>query len=159
MCAYNGTNMTGTHILKWNCRGFRSNFNDLRLLCERLDPLSICLQETHLKSTDHIFLQPYTMYHSYAPDGERAAGGSSILVRGDVIHTPITLNTIFQVIATHITLDKAITICAIYIPPYFVFTSHDLENLIDQLPSPKLGVAQLQMARARGLKISSAIKV
>ena len=36
-------------LIQWNCRGFKTNFNELLLLLTGLCPSIICLQETFLK--------------------------------------------------------------------------------------------------------------
>ena len=36
-------------IIQWNCRGLRSNFNDLAILLQEHSPSAVCLQETNLK--------------------------------------------------------------------------------------------------------------
>jgi hypothetical protein len=48
---------------------------------------------------------------------ERAAGGSTILVRNNVLHSYVNLNTDLQAVAVRITLDKTITLCSVYIQP------------------------------------------
>ena len=49
------------------------------------------------------------MYSTYVDEDERAAGGSTILVRDNILHSYVNLNTDRQAVAVLITLDKAIT--------------------------------------------------
>ena len=42
------------NIIQWNCRGLRANFTDLRLLCDKYNPIVCCLQETMLTKDDFI---------------------------------------------------------------------------------------------------------
>ena len=128
--------MPGRSLIQWNCRGFRANFNELKILCERYNPLAFCLQETYFKPTDCPTFKNFCIYNSYGPDGNRPSGGTSILIRQDIIHSNIPLNTNLQVIALRVTLHKTITLCSIYLPPQSNFTSLELINLTNQLPSP-----------------------
>ena len=43
------------HILQWNCRSIRKNFNDIQLLINEHNPVAICLQETFLPH-NHSFI-------------------------------------------------------------------------------------------------------
>ena len=126
------------HIIQWNCRGFKANFNELKLLAEEFSPTAFCLQETHLKPSDNIHFKGYLSYNSFSMDGDRACGGSSILVKQDILHSPINLNTRFQAVAIRLTLHKTITLCSVYLPPTYNFNRQDLEDLISQLPKPFL---------------------
>ena len=127
-----------TKILQWNCRGIKVNFNELKLLCKEHNPLAFALQETHLKESDNITFRSYDMYNTYSPidENDRAKGGSSLFVKQGIIHSHISLNTKLQAVAVRITLHKTITLCSIYIPPSSKLTIKDLDNLVEQLPSP-----------------------
>ena len=50
----------------------------------------------------------------------------------------ITLNTNLQAVAVKVTAHKTITLCSVYLPPHnhFHFNPKDLQDVIDQLPSP-----------------------
>ena len=76
------------------------------------------------------------MYSTYVDDDERAAGASTILVRNNVLHSYVNLNTDLQAVAVRITLDKTITLCSVYIPPNSALGLAQLKNLADQLPTP-----------------------
>jgi hypothetical protein len=73
---------------------------------------------------------------TYVDEDERAAGGSTILVRNTVLHSHANLNTDLQAVAVRITLDKTITLCSVYIPPNSALGLAQLKNLADQLPTP-----------------------
>ena len=123
-------------ILQWNCRGLKANFNELLLLLTGLCPSIICLQETFLKPGDNIGIKGYTFYNHIHPVGDRASGGSSIVVNNCIPQSQIPLNTNLQAVAVKATLHKTIHICSIYLPPNNPFNVADLENLIQQLPKP-----------------------
>ena len=76
------------------------------------------------------------MCSTYVDEDERAAGGSTILVRDNIVHSYVNLNTDLQAVAVRITLDKTITLCSVYIPPNSALGLAQLKNLADQLPTP-----------------------
>ena len=123
-------------IIQWNCRGLKVNFIEITLLVQAFLPVACCLQETHLKKSDNINLKNYSVYSTYVDEDERAAGGSTILVRNNVLHSYVNLNTDLQAVAVRITLDKTLTLCSVYIPPNSALGLAQLKNLADQLPTP-----------------------
>ena len=125
-----------SHIIQWNCRGLKTNLIELSLLVQAFLPVALCLQETHLKKNDKINLNNYSLYSTYVSEDERAAGGSSIFVKNNIIHSKINLQTNLQAVAVRISLDKTITLCSVYIPPNHPVTLNDIKHLTDQLPSP-----------------------
>jgi hypothetical protein len=62
-------------------------------------------------------------------------GGSSICVRNNILHSEIKLVPNLQATTVRISLHKTIT-CSIYIPPQCILELHQLNNLVNQLPSP-----------------------
>ena len=92
------------------------NFIEITLLVQDFLPVAFCLQETHLKKNDNINLKNYSVYSTYVDENERAAGGSTILVRDNILHSYVNLNTDLQAVAVRITLDKTVTLCSVYIP-------------------------------------------
>ena len=125
-----------TNIIQWNCRGLKINLLELTLLVQSFLPIAFCLQETHLKESDNVSLKGYNMYSTFSKVDERAAGGSSIFVKDNVIHSTVQLTTDLQAVAIRLSLDKTITLCSIYIPPNSIIDKAKPKNLTDQLPSP-----------------------
>ena len=125
-------------ILSWNCRGISNKKTDLQILIKEEMPVCLCIQETKLKTNQDFMIKNYTFTHKpqILNPGENAKGGVGIFIRNDIPNLLIDLNTDFQAIAIQTHLHKKITICCIYIPPDRVFSKHDLENLINQLPPP-----------------------
>ena len=76
------------------------------------------------------------MYSTYVNEDERAAGGSTILVPDNILHSYVNLDTDLQADAVRITLDKTITLCSVYIPPNAPFSLAPLKNLTEHLPTP-----------------------
>ena len=98
----------------------------------------MCLQETKL--VDHHFNPgfDYKFYASQPPVSDRAKGGTTILVNQCLQHSLVNINTGLQAVAVRILFNKFITVCSLYLPPDNNFSQQDLQDLIDQLPSPFL---------------------
>ena len=95
-------------LIQWNCRGLKANFNELLLLLTGLCPSIICLQETFLKPSDNLSIRGYTMYNHIHQSGDRASGGSSIIVNNSISQSQIPLNTNLQAVAVKVTLHRHI---------------------------------------------------
>lgn len=81
-------------------------------------------------------LKNYSMYQVCCPATHRPSGRSAVLVRPDIIHSHIAINTNLQAVAVRLTLHKMPVMCSIYIPPGMSITLQDLDSLVSQLPSP-----------------------
>ena len=123
-------------ILQWNCRGLMTNLPELCLLSQQYNPVAICLQETHIKDESRVSFKGYTAYNKLDTLHERASGGSSVLIRNDVIHSPVKLSTNLQAVAVKITLSFVFTVCSIYAPPNQYIDIKDLEHLLSQINEP-----------------------
>ena len=124
----------GHCILQWNCRGLRSNRENLELLMNQYSPLAICLQETKLGLAITPTFKYYSTYYNNTESGQ---GGVALMVKNSFVHSAIPLMTNLQAVAACITIcNKAYTVCSIYIPPSSTLHRHDLDHLLDQLPAP-----------------------
>ena len=95
-------------IIQWNCRGLRSNYNDLAILLQEHNPSAVCLQETNLKPNTNISFKSYSIINCFGPaNNERACWGVSILVKDGTPHQQITLNTTLQAVAVNINCHRA----------------------------------------------------
>ena len=45
------------HILQWNCRSVKANFEELNLLINENKPVAVCLQETFFKRLRQVNLK------------------------------------------------------------------------------------------------------
>ena len=124
-------------VIQWNCRGLRSNFEEMKGLIADYKPHVGCLQETFLKYSDNLSCRGFNIYNvtSTAVDG-RPIGGSSVLVKKGIPHEPLTLNTTLQAVAVSVSIHRTFTICSIYIPPRYNLNITDLDALVSQLPTP-----------------------
>ena len=124
-------------IIQWNCRGLRSNYNDLAILLQEHSPSAVCLQETNLKPNTNISFKNYTMVNCFGPaNNERACWGVSILVKDGTPHQHITLKTNLQAVAVNINCHRPMTICSVYLPPNRSVDVVELRQLVKQLPKP-----------------------
>jgi hypothetical protein len=76
----------------------------------------------------------HSLYNCYDPNDHRASGGSSICVRNNIVNSEITLVNL-QATKVRISLHKTIISCSVYIPPQYKLNLHELNSLVNQLPS------------------------
>src|SRR5215469_1895334 len=124
-------------VLQWNCRGFRSNFEELKLLIRDYDPACIYLQEL-IFGGNYSFIIPPTSYISYTSHhrGNNGRGGAGLLVRNSIHSDTILLQTQLHAVAAKVILSRLYSLCSLYLPPSEAVRYEDLENLIKQLQSP-----------------------
>ena len=104
-------------LIQWNCGCLKANFNELLLLLTGLCPSIICVQETFLKPTDNLNIRGYTLYNHIHQSGDRASGGSSIVVNNSVPQSLISLNTNLEAVAVKVTLHTKLFMYVLYIYP------------------------------------------
>ena len=106
-----------THkIIQWNCRGLRSNYNDLAILLQEHSPSAVCLLETNLKPNTNIRFENYSIVNCFGPaNNERACCGASIFVKDGTPHQHIALNTNLQVAAVNMNCHRPMMICSVYL--------------------------------------------
>ena len=119
----------------------KPNNNDVSLLFSEYNPAVFCFQEKFLKPDDNILLKGFNIYNYVHTDCLRPSGGASIFVKPSFPQRKVDLQTELQATIVSVTLDREITICSVYIPPFFSLYSQHLDNLLQQLLSPyiKLG--------------------
>lgn len=132
-----------THrFVQWNIRGLNSNYEDLITILKEQNPSILCLQETmHGLRT----LTPPRNYHyiqNYTP-AATPGQGLATLIKKDVPHSPVNLNTNLQAIAVTVALPSRLTVCNIYHSPNAHIAPNELEQLTLQLPTPFLIMGDL----------------
>lgn len=115
------SNIINTSIIQWNCRGAKANFVEVQRLVMILNPFAFCLQETHLTPNSSLSLKKFLSFNAYGPNLHRPSGGSTILVRHDIIHRQVPIDTNLQAVAVRLTLHKAITL-------FYLYTSRHTSN-------------------------------
>ena len=105
-------------LLSWNLNGYRSHFEEQRLLSVDRKPLFLCLQETHLLPEHLLRLRGYVCYRKDTVAGVHAHGGVAILVH-DFIHSQeIALPSILPVLSVKVTMTHlSFMVCSFYLPP------------------------------------------
>ena len=79
-------------IIQWNCRGLKANYNEVLILLSLFfSPKVICLQEPFLKQSDNVSFRDFNMFNYICPDGQRASGGTSIMVISSIPHSQFDL--------------------------------------------------------------------
>ena len=103
-------------ILQWNCQGMQAKFESLKIIIKDKFPICISLQETML---GHKVLCPkdYIFYHTDFDEERENHGGSAVLIRRDLPHTKISLQTELEAVAVQIYTKRKYTLCSIYVPP------------------------------------------
>ncbi|GBM26167.1 Retrovirus-related Pol polyprotein from transposon TNT 1-94 [Araneus ventricosus] len=131
------TLLMGTFV-SWNCRGIRSKLQDIKEMINNLQPVCIGLQETFLSSKIPHKLRGYNSVRKDGAIGAKHSGGVCILTSNLYPSAPLTLHTFLQFVAVQVHARTLVTICSVYLPPHDVIGQHDLDNLIEQLPTPFL---------------------
>ena len=121
-------------ILQWNCQGYRAKYEDIRRILSVEHPAVALLQETMLNDYTPRPPAGYTIYSTF----NRPAPGNGLvtLIRNDVPHREIDIQTNLQATAFRIMLSRQYTICNIYLSPSIPINLNEITNLISQLTPP-----------------------
>ncbi|XP_025413600.1 uncharacterized protein LOC112685808 [Sipha flava] len=124
-------------LLQWNLNGFFKKLDELKIIITETQPEIICLQETNFKYDTSGKLPNYTGYSKYRTTGARASGGVTIYVKSEFPCKIININTHLEATAVTVKLRQLeINVCNMYIPNQQDFTQNDIENILNQIPSP-----------------------
>ncbi|GFV21543.1 hypothetical protein TNCV_5121301 [Trichonephila clavipes] len=86
-------------------------------------------------------IQHTRIFHFLRKDcktGERACGGVALLINHSTPFSPVLIRTSLQAVAVRVSIFSTVTICNVYLPPNAPMNFRELQELIDQLPSPFL---------------------
>lgn len=126
-----------TSIIQWNLNGFYKKVNDLKLIIQDFSPKIICLQETNITDNyQYPKLPNYNSYYKNRVDYKRSSGGVAIFVDSAFPSSPLSINSNLEVVAASVLIDTKISICNVYLPNHTEFSIEDINNIINQLPSP-----------------------
>ena len=64
-------------IIQWNCRGLKSNYNEILLFLSLLNPSVFCLQETFLKTDDQLNIRDFNHTIIYIQKASRLVEAQS----------------------------------------------------------------------------------
>ena len=91
--------MNKKSIIQWNCRCLKANYNEILILMSLFPPSVLCFQETFLKQSDNVSFRDFNIFSYICPDGQRASGGTLILVKSNTLHSQCNLNINLQAVA------------------------------------------------------------
>ena len=125
-------------IAQWNMNGYFNNNHELNLLINELSPDIICLQETHIKPGLKNPLVPikYNSYFYNLPNITNAKQGIAILIKKNIEHSVIQINSNLSILAIRIKSIYSLTIINLYIPPFQQFSTSDLYQILSQVSNP-----------------------
>ena len=130
------------NIIHWNCRGYSSNYLDLKRLIRDTNPTCLCLQETMQGSQKLPVPRGYSIVKSNHSGGTPGTG-LAILIKTDTPYSITNLNTNLQAIAINVHLNSNLTICNLYLSPSETIHKSQLRQLIRQLKTPFIIVGDL----------------
>lgn len=129
-------------MLQWNCNGFFSKLNNLKILIQLFSPSIICIQESRLTPRNKIHLNTYNSFrHDYISNNHYAGtNGVITLVHKSLYAVPFPLQTQLQTVAVKIfhPLFGLIYVCNVYIDHRIILNPSMLQSLYNQLPKPCL---------------------
>ncbi len=129
-------------ILQWNLNGYHNNTEMLKMLINEYEPKVIALQETHFKYKSSS-PSTYQNFSKIRPNQNRSSGGVSIFVKNNIEACLLPINTNLEAIAITINHHGKMNICNIYIPHPDNIDSNDVEQLIRQIPTPRIILGDL----------------
>ncbi|GFQ78429.1 putative RNA-directed DNA polymerase from transposon X-element [Trichonephila clavata] len=99
-------------------------------------PVCVALQKTLLKPSCPSNIRGYSILRKDCNTGERACGGVALLINHAAPFSPILIRTSLQAVAVQVSIFSTVTICNVYLTPNAPLNFRELQELIDQLPSP-----------------------
>ena len=125
--------MAHNYIIQWNCRGLRSNREDIEWLISKYAPAAICLQETMLKPEHTPTFKHYSAYYKSNIQGH---GGVCILVKNNFIHSQVHFQADLEAVAVCITINhKTYTVASVYVPPSGTLNKLAFDRMIKSFSS------------------------
>ena len=126
-------------ILQWNCRGLRSNYQDLQSLLSWRKPLVVCLQETKLLPTTTCSFNGYSVFRKDIRSSTIAHGGVLAAVHHSFPTRQLALRSSLQAVAVRVQISRQeLTVCSLYLPPGIPLPVVELRRLLLELPPPVL---------------------
>jgi Endonuclease-reverse transcriptase len=100
-----------------------------------------CILSLRAKNHKFQFCNRHYSLVSKLPDVDNSntpSGGSGILIRKDIPHSEIKLDSPLQAVACRISIPEPISVCSVYLPPSSALNCSDLLSLVSELPPPVL---------------------
>jgi exonuclease III len=126
------------NIIQWNINGYIKKLNDIKIIIQNHNPTIICLQETNLNGNFNPHINNFNTYTTNRTDYVRHSGGVAILAHSEYPSSRVSVQSTLEMVTIYFQLETKITLCSIYIPNQNQFDASDIENIIQQLPTPFL---------------------
>ena len=111
-------------------KGFKNNYSELQLILNECTPQIVSIQETHCPLNSHLIVpKNFSPYFTNNPQNQTAKQGVGILIKNNIPHKQIHIQSNIQVVAIEISLNIKFTLISLYIPPCLNFDIHDLLNI------------------------------
>lgn len=138
-------NKTNFNIIQFNPNGIVNKFEEIKLLIHKYEPSLLCIQETHLKPNRDFKMKSFSEYRKDGTlvEGDRAKGGVLTLVKSEIPHKQLNIQTSLQAVAIQVQFPFKFTVCNIYIPPSQSIDINDINTLFRQLPRPFIFMGDL----------------
>lgn len=128
-----------TFILQWNINGLVAHLEKLKYLITKQSPEIMCVQETNFKDDYCYQMKNYVCFNKNRLNVDRASGGVATYIREGTEVEEIQLTTDIEAVAVTVRFSSTkISIINLYIPPHKTFTRRDLQNVINQTPTPRI---------------------
>ncbi|GFT38617.1 putative RNA-directed DNA polymerase from transposon X-element [Trichonephila clavipes] len=123
-------------FISWKCRGLRTRLDDLKSITSTYQPACVALQETFLKRTMTMRVRGYNCVRRGEDGDVSPTGGVCLFTSNLYPSNDVTLHTSLQAVAVRIHIRSLVTVCCVYLPPNDVVPQMDLNQLVSQLPTP-----------------------
>lgn len=110
----------------------------LKLLLSEYLPSIVCIQETRFSDSKTILPKSYNGFFKNRTEQPRAGGGIAILTKNNIQAKEIPITSEIEAIAIQVIYKQKLNICNIYIPPNKDINLTELNQLIIQIPTPRL---------------------
>lgn len=124
-------------IVQWNMNGYKNNYHELLLIIKEQNPDIICIQETHVLKNSNIFYPSnFAGYFTNLHSNTIAKQGIAILVKKNIPHQLVNINSHICSLGVEISLNQKVTIVNSYIPPKQTFSSREMLNFLKLISGP-----------------------
>lgn len=104
-------------------------------------PQVLCIQETNFKNSYSHPIKGYRCFYRNRTNVEKASGGVAIYIKDDFDAIQIPVNSNLEVTAVSLQyFQMKVSIINLYIPRNVDFTRENLQNILRQVPGPKIFV-------------------
>lgn len=102
-------------LIQWNTNGLKHKIDEVKILCQKFNPIAIAIQETRLKNNESVNLPNFNVYVK-SSHHVRASRGVALFIKIGLKQEAVVLNSSVQAVACTIYAPKKITLVSIYLP-------------------------------------------